>query len=97
MTVHRPGWALALLAAAQLIYSLDINIVYVALPELAADLGFSEQTRQWVVSAYVVFAGGFLLLGGRAPTCSDAAACSSSRWSSTRRPRSRAGSRAPRA
>ncbi|MEV5825180.1 MFS transporter [Spirillospora sp. NPDC052242] len=66
MTVRRPGWALALLATAQLIYSLDINIVYVALPELAADLGFSEQTRQWVVSAYVVFAGGFLLLGGRA-------------------------------
>ncbi|QFG21927.1 MFS transporter [Actinomadura sp. WMMB 499] len=66
MTVRRPGRALALLATAQLIYSLDINIVYVALPELAADLGFSEQTRQWVVSAYVVFAGGFLLLGGRA-------------------------------
>lgn len=66
MTVRRPGWALALLAAAQLIYSLDINIVYVALPELAADLEFSEQTRQWVVHAYVVFAGGFLLLGGRA-------------------------------
>ncbi|SDM63202.1 MFS transporter [Nonomuraea jiangxiensis] len=60
------GWSLALLALAQLIFSLDLNIVFVALPEIGADLGFSDQTQQWVVSAYVVFAGGFLLLGGRA-------------------------------
>ncbi|TGH91440.1 MFS transporter, partial [Escherichia coli] len=45
-------WSLALLAFAQLIYSLDINIVFVALPEIGAGLGFSEQTLQWVVSAY---------------------------------------------
>jgi EmrB/QacA subfamily drug resistance transporter len=57
---------LALLAFAQLIYSLDINIVFVALPEIGARLGFSEQTLQWVISAYTVFCGGFLLLGGRA-------------------------------
>ncbi|QKW33774.1 MFS transporter [Actinomadura sp. NAK00032] len=63
---RRLGWSLALLALAQLIFSLDLNIVYVALPDIGADLGFSEQTRQWVVSAYVVLAGGFLLLGGRA-------------------------------
>lgn len=64
---HRSlGWSLALLAFAQLIYSLDINIVFVALPEIGAGLGFSEQTLQWVVSAYTVFCGGFLLLGGRA-------------------------------
>lgn len=64
---HRSlGWSLALLAFAQLIYSLDINIVFVALPEIGADLGFSGQTLQWVVSAYTVFCGGFLLLGGRA-------------------------------
>ncbi|GLY72993.1 MFS transporter [Actinoallomurus iriomotensis] len=62
----RLGWSLALLALAQLIFSLDLNIVFVALPEIGADLGFSGQTQQWVVSAYVVFAGGFLLLGGRA-------------------------------
>ncbi|MGH3244548.1 MAG: MFS transporter [Spirillospora sp.] len=62
----RLGLGLALLALAQLIFSLDLNIVFVALPEIGADLGFSEQTQQWVVSAYVVFAGGFLLLGGRA-------------------------------
>lgn len=60
------GAALALLAFAQLIISLDINIVFVALPEIGAGLGFSGQTLQWVVSAYTVFCGGFLLLGGRA-------------------------------
>ncbi|WP_342755238.1 MFS transporter [Pantoea sp. MBD-2R] len=59
-------WSLALLAFAQLIYSLDINIVFVALPEIGAGLGFSDQTLQWVVSAYTVCCGGFLLFGGRA-------------------------------
>lgn len=59
------GWSLALLATAQLIISLDINIVFVALPEIGAVLGFGDQTLQWVVSAYTVFMGGFLLLGGR--------------------------------
>lgn len=63
---QRLGWALALLALAQLIYSLDLNIVFVALPEIGRDLGFPGQTQQLVVSAYVVFAGGFLLFGGRA-------------------------------
>ncbi|GAA3837363.1 MULTISPECIES: MFS transporter [Amycolatopsis] len=62
----RLGWVLALLALAQLIYSLDLNIVFVALPEIGAELGFPGQTQQLVVSAYVVFAGGFLLFGGRA-------------------------------
>jgi EmrB/QacA subfamily drug resistance transporter len=60
------GWVLGLLALAQLIYGLDLNIVYVALPDIGTDLGFPGQTQQLVVSAYVVFAGGFLLLGGRA-------------------------------
>lgn len=60
------GAALALLAFAQLIYSLDINIVFVALPKIGAGLGFSGQTLQWVVSAYMVLCGGFLLFGGRA-------------------------------
>ncbi|MGV9386129.1 MFS transporter [Nonomuraea sp. NPDC003707] len=62
----RLGWTLALLALAQLIYALDLNIVFVALPQIGTDLGFPGQTQQLVVSAYVVFAGGFLLLGGRA-------------------------------
>ncbi|EPH44046.1 putative Cephamycin export protein CmcT [Streptomyces aurantiacus JA 4570] len=55
-----------LLALAQTVYSLDLNIVFVALPEIGSDLGFPGQTQQLVVSAYVVLAGGFLLLGGRA-------------------------------
>jgi len=62
----RHGAALALLAFAQLIYSLDINIVFVALPDIGAGLHFSGQTLQWVVSAYMVLCGGFLLFGGRA-------------------------------
>lgn len=60
------GATLALLSFAQLIIALDINIVFVALPEIGAGLGFSGQTLQWVVSAYTVFTGGFLLFGGRA-------------------------------
>ncbi|MEI0738703.1 MFS transporter [Paenibacillus sp. JTLBN-2024] len=50
------GWSLAILAFAQLIYSLDINIVFVALPEVGHALGFSKQSLQWVVSAYTIFA-----------------------------------------
>ncbi|MDR0219765.1 MAG: MFS transporter [Enterobacteriaceae bacterium] len=63
---YQLGLSLALLAFAQLIISLDINIVFVALPEIGKDLAFSDQTLQWVVSAYTVFCGGFLLFGGRA-------------------------------
>jgi EmrB/QacA subfamily drug resistance transporter len=60
------GLTLALLAFAQIIISIDYNIVYVALPEIGATLGFTSQTLQWVISAYAVAFGGFLLLGGRA-------------------------------
>ncbi|MBB5959482.1 EmrB/QacA subfamily drug resistance transporter [Saccharothrix tamanrassetensis] len=67
MADHRKlGLSLALLALAQLIFALDLNIVFVALPDIGAELGFTSQTQQWVVSAYVVLAGGFLLFGGRA-------------------------------
>lgn len=62
----RRAGTLALLAFAQFIISLDLNIVFVALPEIGAGLGFSSQTLQWVVSVYTVFTGGFLLFGGRA-------------------------------
>ncbi|MER8759937.1 MFS transporter [Mesorhizobium sp. M0563] len=65
-TSAKRGATLALLAFAQLIIALDLNIVFVALPEIGAGLGFSGQTLQWVVSAYTVFTGGFLLFGGRA-------------------------------
>ncbi|MEV7289857.1 MFS transporter [Streptomyces sp. NPDC093252] len=57
---------LALLAFAQVIISIDYNIVYVALPEIGTALGFTPQTLQWVISGYAVAFGGFLLLGGRA-------------------------------
>jgi MFS family permease len=57
---------LALLAFAQLIISIDYNIVYVALPAIGRQLAFSTHSLQWVVSAYAVGFGGLLLLGGRA-------------------------------
>ncbi|MEN3584420.1 MFS transporter [Streptomyces sp. ZYX-F-203] len=57
---------LLVLALAQLVIALDYNIVYVALPYIGSDLGFAPHHLQWVVSAYVVTTGGFLLLGGRA-------------------------------
>ncbi|WP_435281192.1 MFS transporter [Streptomyces koelreuteriae] len=60
------GLPLLVLAAAQLVISLDYNIVYVALPDIGSGLGFSDHDLQWVVSAYVVATGGCLLLGGRA-------------------------------
>ncbi|MDX3225598.1 MFS transporter [Streptomyces sp. ME19-01-6] len=63
---RRLGLTLALLAFAQLIISIDYNIVYVALPEIGSGLGFSAGDLQWVISAYAVAFGGFLLLGGRA-------------------------------
>ncbi|XVS67493.1 MFS transporter [Actinosynnema sp. CA-299493] len=65
-TSSRSGLRLALLALAQFIIAIDYNNVYVALPEIGSALGFSDQSLQWVVSAYAVAFGGLLLLGGRA-------------------------------
>jgi MFS family permease len=45
---------------------LDASIVFVALPSIGAELDFSEQGLQWVLSAYALTFGGLLLLGGRA-------------------------------
>ncbi|QIN77626.1 MFS transporter [Rubrobacter marinus] len=59
------GWALALLCAAQFVDVLDVNVVIVALPSIGRDLGFSQGDLQWVVTAYVLFFAGFLLLAGR--------------------------------
>ena len=58
--------ALLLLCAAQFMMVLDFSIVNVALSAIQKDLGFSQQNLQWVVSAYALAFGGFLLLGGRA-------------------------------
>src|SRR6478609_6188604 len=62
----RRWWALALLCAAFFMVLLDGTIVLVALPSIGADLSFSEQGLQWVLSAYALTFGGLLLLGGRA-------------------------------
>jgi EmrB/QacA subfamily drug resistance transporter len=58
-------YALALLCAVQFMVVLDIAIVNVALPSIQVDLGFSQENLQWVISAYALTFGGFLLLGGR--------------------------------
>jgi EmrB/QacA subfamily drug resistance transporter len=64
--VQRNPWsALAVLALAQFMVVLDVTIVNVALPDIQQDLGFSATGLQWVVSAYTLLFGGFLLLGGR--------------------------------
>jgi MFS family permease len=65
------GWdretaALALVSFAMLIVSLDQYIVVVALPGIAADVGYSARTLRSVISAYAVASAGFLLFGGRA-------------------------------
>jgi EmrB/QacA subfamily drug resistance transporter len=60
-----PWAALALIVAAQFMVILDVAIVNVALPSIEVDLGFSETALEWVVTAYAIVFGGFLLLGGR--------------------------------
>lgn len=57
--------ALALLCVAQFVDVLDINAGIVALPVIGRDLGFAPEDLQWVITAYVLFFGGFLLLAGR--------------------------------
>ncbi len=63
---HARRWAiLALLGIAQLMVVLDATIVNIALPSAQEDLGFSNDSRQWVVTAYALAFGSLLLLGGR--------------------------------
>ena len=62
----RKRWiALLVLCFGDLMIVLDATIVNVALPSIRADLGFSETSLAWVVNAYLITFGGFLLLGGR--------------------------------
>lgn len=64
--VKHKGLALAVLAAAQFMVILDATIVNVALPAIQKALGFTTDSQlQWVVTAYALVFGGFLLLGGR--------------------------------
>jgi cyanate permease len=80
-SANRKWLALALLVAVQFMVVLDIAIVNVALPSIQVDLGFSQQNLQWVLSAYALFFGGFLLLGRRATakSCPHLGYCSASR------------------
>jgi EmrB/QacA subfamily drug resistance transporter len=63
---HAPWTTLILLGLAQFMVILDITVVNVALPSITEDLGFAEGDLQWVITAYVLFTGGLLMLGGRA-------------------------------
>src|SRR5262249_36377431 len=63
--VDRRWWALALLAMAEFVVVLDASIVNIALPSIGRGLHFSLASLSWVVTAYVLTFGGFLLLGGR--------------------------------
>jgi len=62
----RTKWlTLAVVVAAQFMVVLDVAIVNVALPSIRTDLNFSQESLQWVITAYAIFFGGVLLLGGR--------------------------------
>src|SRR5438093_4292257 len=58
-------WALIVICLGDLMIVLDTTIVNVALPSIRSDLGFSATSLAWVVNAYLLTFGGFLLLGGR--------------------------------
>src|SRR5438045_9270155 len=66
ITESRSRWiALAVIVAAQFMVVLDIAIGNVALPSIKTDLHFSQESLQWVITAYSILFGGVLLLGGR--------------------------------
>ena len=95
---RRRWWALYVLCSGVLMIVLDTTIVNVALPSIREDLHFTETSLVWVVNAYMLTFGGFLLLGGRLGDLFGIAAAvpagpdRSSRWprwpaaSRTRRP-----------
>src|SRR5918996_5350020 len=61
-----PWLALVIVCLGQFMVVLDATIVNVALPSIQTDLQISDDSLQWIVNAYALFFGGFLLLGGRA-------------------------------
>jgi EmrB/QacA subfamily drug resistance transporter len=63
--IDKKWLALAVIVAAQFMVVLDVAIVNVALPSIRTDLHFSQESLQWVITAYSIFFGGVLLLGGR--------------------------------
>ncbi|MFJ9723988.1 DHA2 family efflux MFS transporter permease subunit [Streptomyces sp. NPDC101209] len=62
---RKPGLLLAVLCLAQFMLVLDVTVVNVALPDMAADLALGRETLTWVVTAYTLCFGGLMLLGGR--------------------------------
>ncbi|HEY3486729.1 MAG TPA: DHA2 family efflux MFS transporter permease subunit [Gammaproteobacteria bacterium] len=65
LNIDRRWLALIILCLGDLMIALDMTVVNVALPSIKADLAFSETSLVWVVNAYLLTYGGFLLLGGR--------------------------------
>src|SRR5690349_10632875 len=63
---RNPWLVLVIICLAQFMVVLDATIVNVALPSIQNDLGLSEANLQWIINAYTLVFGGFLLLGGRA-------------------------------
>lgn len=62
---HKRWWILALCGLGQLMVVLDLTVVNIALPKAQLALGFSNDDRQWIVTAYALAFGGLLLVGGR--------------------------------
>ena len=95
---NRKRWlALAVIVAAQFMVVLDVAIVNVALPSIKTDLHFSEESLQWVITAYSILFGGVLLLGGRLADLLGGAGSSSPASPSSRSARCSTASRGPRA
>lgn len=64
-SLDKRWWAFAVLCLGDLMIVLDMTVVNVALPSIKSDLGFTDASLVWVVNAYLLTFGGFLLLGGR--------------------------------
>src|SRR6476619_1394842 len=64
-TDHTSWWVLGFIGVAQFMVILDVTVVNIALPSISKALSFSATDLQWVVTVYVLFTGGLMLLGGR--------------------------------
>jgi len=64
-TDHTSWWVLGFIGVAQFMVILDVTVVNIALPSISRALSFSATDLQWVVTVYVLFTGGLMLLGGR--------------------------------
>ena len=78
---------LIVVAVAQLMVVLDSTVVNIALPSAQRSLGFPNDDRQWVVTAYALAFGSLLLVGGRPATCTAASGSSSRAWPGSPSPR----------